>query len=711
MMTKDKQYGGLDAFKLIAALLVICIHTSPLTTFSANADFFLTRIVARIAVPFFLMVSGFFVLPQYLFEKSRDISPLVRFLKKTALLYAVAIIIYLPVNLYAGQFKGLDVADVIRMVLFDGTFYHLWYLPAVILSFLIVFLLSRKLPFQAVMVVSLFLYGIGLMGDSYFGAISGVPVLSTAYDAMFHVFSYTRNGLFYAPVFLTMGAWLGHPTRTCSMKMSMVGFALSMILMTIEGFVLHYLGWQRHDSMYLALLPCMYFLYQLVLAWDRKPGLLLRVISTWIYLIHPLFIVVVRGAAKVTGLEDMLVQNSLIHYLAVSALSVLFAVLIAKLPVFKKKKTFQKGRAWIELDRAALCHNVEVLRALLPNGCELMPAVKANAYGHGAVLISRELNRLGINAFCVATVQEGVELRRNGITGTILVLGYTHSKDFSLLRRYHLTQTVLDFSYAKILDRYGEKISVHVKIDTGMHRLGERSEKIEEISEIFQCRNLNIEGVFTHLCVVDENFPESVAFTHAQAKAFYDVVAELRQHGFTCPKKHIISSDGLLHYPELAENYARVGIALYGILSTRADTERCGISLEPVLSIKARIALVKDLFSGEAAGYGLQFVAPQDTRIAVVAIGYGDGIPRSLSCGVGSVLVHGIKAPIIGRICMDQMLVDISNIPNVKSGDIAVIIGQSGNERITACDLAEQDGTISNEILSRLGERLERQII
>lgn len=166
-----------------------------------------------------------------------------------------------------------------------------------------------------------------------------------------------------------------------------------------------------------------------------------------------------------------------------------------------------------------------------------------------------------------------------------------------------------------------------------------------------------------------------------------------------------------MHYPELAENYARVGIALYGILSTRADTERCGISLEPVLSIKARIALVKDLFSGEAAGYGLQFVAPQDTRIAVVAIGYGDGIPRSLSCGVGSVLVHGIKAPIIGRICMDQMLVDISNIPNVKSGDIAVIIGQSGNERITACDLAEQDGTISNEILSRLGERLERQII
>ncbi len=710
-MTKDKQYGGLDTFKLIAALLVICIHTSPLITFSVNADFFLTRIVARIAVPFFLMVSGFFVLPGYLFERSRDTHPLIRFFKKAAFLYAVAIIIYLPVNLYAGLFKGLDVADVIRMALFDGTFYHLWYLPAVILGALIVFLLSRRLPFQAVMVVSLFLYGIGLMGDSYFGAISGVPVLSTAYDAMFHVFSYTRNGLFYAPVFLTMGAWLGHSTRTCSMKMSAVGFAFSMMLMTVEGFALHHLGWQRHDSMYLALLPCMYFLYQLVMKWDRKPGPFLRSISTWIYLIHPLFIVVVRGAAKVTGLEDMLVQNSLIHYLAVSVLSVLFAVLIAKLPIFRKKKVFQKGRAWIELDRAALHHNVDALRALLPNGCELMPAIKTNAYGHGAVLISRELNCMGVNAFCVATVQEGAELRKNSVNGTILVLGYTHPRDFSLLRRYNLTQTVLDLSYAKVLDRYGKKISVHVKIDTGMSRLGERSEKIEEIIRIFQCKNLKIEGVFTHLCVADETSHESIKFTHTQAKAFYDVIAELHQHGFTCPKKHIVSSDGLLYYPELAENYARVGIALYGILSTRADTERCGISLEPVLSIKARIALVKDLFAGEAAGYGLQFVASQDNRIAVVAMGYGDGIPRSLSCGVGSVLIQGIKAPIAGRICMDQMLVDISNIPNVKSGDVAVIIGQSGNERITACDLAEQDGTISNEILSRLGERLERLLI
>lgn len=710
-MIKDKQCGGLDAFKIIAALLIICIHTSPLSSFSGDADFFLTRIVARIAVPFFLMVSGFFIMPPYLFEKSCDTGMLLRFLKKATLLYAVAMAIYLPVNIYAGQLKGLRIADIFRMVVFDGTFYHLWYLPAAILGVLIVYLLGRKLPFKALFGVALLLYVIGLMGDSYFGAVSGVPVLSTIYDAMLYVFSHTRNGLFYAPVFVAMGAWLGHSERTHTPRVNAVGFVLSMVIMSVEGFALHHLGWQRHDSMYLALLPCMYFLFQLILSWSRKPQKSLRVISTWIYLIHPLFIVAVRGAAKVTGLVDVLVHNSLIHYLLVSVLSVLSAVFVAKLPIFRKKKAFQKGRAWIELDRAALRHNVDTLRTLIPDGCELMPAVKTNAYGHGAILIAQELNRLGVKAFCVATVEEGVELRKNHVTGEILVLGYTHPNHFSLLRRYRLTQTVVDSSHARILNGYGKEIRVHIKIDTGMHRLGERSEKTEEISKIFECRNLKIEGIFTHLCVADETAPESIEFTHIQSKAFYDTIAELRQREFTCPKKHIVSSYGLLNYPELAENYARVGIALYGMLSTRSDTEHCGISLEPVLSVKARVALVKDLLQGEAAGYGLQFVAPHDTKIAVVTIGYGDGIPRSLSCGIGNVLVHGRKTPIVGRICMDQLLADISGIPDVNAGDIAVIIGRSGDAKITACDLAEQTGTITNEILSRLGERLERQMI
>ncbi|MGW8114806.1 serine racemase VanT catalytic subunit [Caproicibacterium sp. NSD3] len=377
----------------------------------------------------------------------------------------------------------------------------------------------------------------------------------------------------------------------------------------------------------------------------------------------------------------------------------------------KTEPIFCRSRAWIELDRDALRHNVEVLQKLLPNGCELMPAVKANAYGHGAVLISRELNRLGIKAFCVATVSEGIELRENGIVGEILVLGYTHPMQFPLLKRYDLTQTVIDLPYAEILNKYGQKVKVHIAVDTGMHRLGEPCRNIENICKMFNLHNLKIEGIYTHLCADDTDSPQDRAFTLEQGRAFYNMISQLKERGFGYPKTHLLASYGLINYSELGGDYARIGIALYGVLSTQADRERCSISLRPVLSVKARVTALKALRKGESAGYGLQFVADCDTKIAVLAIGYADGIPRSLSCGVGNVLIKGTKVPIIGRICMDQMLVNVSNISNVKAGDVAVIIGQSRDEKITACDLAEQTGTISNEILSRLGERLERQMI
>ena len=228
---------------------------------------------------------------------------------------------------------------------------------------------------------------------------------------------------------------------------------------------------------------------------------------------------------------------------------------------------------------------------------------------------------------------------------------------------------------------------------------------------MFNLHNLEIEGIYTHLCADDTDLPRDKAFTMEQGRAFYRMISKLRDRGLGCPKTHLLASYGLINYSELGGDYTRIGIALYGVLSTRTDRERCSISLRPVLSVKTRVTTLKTLQKGESAGYGLQFSADCDTRIAVLAIGYADGIPRSLSCSVGNVLIKGIKAPIIGRICMDQMLVDVSNIPNVKAGDVAVIIGQSGDEKITACDLAEQTGTISNEILSRLGERLERQMI
>lgn len=369
------------------------------------------------------------------------------------------------------------------------------------------------------------------------------------------------------------------------------------------------------------------------------------------------------------------------------------------------------GRAWVELDHEALRHNVEALSSQLPAGSFLMPAVKANAYGHGAVLISRELSRMGIHSFCVATAEEGVELRRSGITGLILILGYTPPEHLPLLIRWELTQTVVDYDYAVLLNSSGGQYSVHIGVDTGMHRLGEPSANIKGICQMFAMENLTIDGIFSHLCVADSEKPEDVEFTNAQGKAFYSLTAKLEKRGLRCPKKHILNSVGLLNYQEFAGDYVRVGIALYGVLSTRLETKNCKIELRPVLSLKSRVASIKKLNSGEGAGYGLSFVAKQETKIAVLTIGYADGLPRSLSCGVGNVLINGFKVPIVGRICMDQTLIDVSAVPEIKAGDTAIIIGVSGKEMITACDIAEQTGTITNEIFSRLGGRLERTML
>jgi len=372
--------------------------------------------------------------------------------------------------------------------------------------------------------------------------------------------------------------------------------------------------------------------------------------------------------------------------------------------------SFPKGRAWVELDLGNLRHNVRALQALLPPRCELMPAVKANAYGHGAVIVSKELSKLGITAFCVATVGEGMELRQHGIQGVILILGYTHPEQFDLLQRYELTQTVVDYAYAKLLNGYGQPIRAQIGIDTGMHRLGERCEEIDRICEMFRMKNLRIDGVFTHLCADDTETPEDRAFTRKQGEALEDVVRQLGIRGFARRKVHILSSYGLLNYPELGGDYARVGIALYGVLSTREDRERCKIDLRPVLSVRARVSSVKELQRGEYAGYGLAFAAKKNMKIAALAVGYADGLPRALSCGVGSVLINNCTAPIIGRICMDQTLVDISHVPDVSPGEVATVLGKDGHREITAYDLSEQAGTITNEALSRLGSRLERVI-
>ena len=374
-----------------------------------------------------------------------------------------------------------------------------------------------------------------------------------------------------------------------------------------------------------------------------------------------------------------------------------------------KRKMYQKGRAWIELNMDNLIHNVSQFRRLLPSDCAIMPAIKANAYGHGADIIGLALQNSGITDYCVASADEGIELRRIGITGQILILGYTSPYQFPDLVKYSLTQTAVDSLYARQLNDYGKMINVHVGIDTGMRRLGECSDNIGAICNIWKRKNLRITGVFSHLCVADGQSDEDRKFTTKQIERFDYVVDSLHRRGIDGFRTHLQSSYGVLNYPFLKYDYARLGIALYGVLSNPHDKVVSRINLKPVLSLKARIMSVRSLHKGESVGYGLTYTAKQEMKIATVSIGFADGIPRELS-NKGCALVNGHEVPIIGRICMDQLMIDVSDIPKIASGDEAVFIGQSGKKEIVAGELAEKANTITNEILSRMGSRLNRVI-
>lgn len=374
------------------------------------------------------------------------------------------------------------------------------------------------------------------------------------------------------------------------------------------------------------------------------------------------------------------------------------------------------SRAWVELNLQALRQNVLFLQSRLPKDCQLMPAIKAEAYGHGAFIMAEQLHQMGIRSFCVACADEAIALRRQNIQDEILILGYTHPEQFPALHQYRLLQTVVDEAYAEELEQYGRihgiTFPVHLAVDTGMHRLGESSENPSAILRIFSKKHLKIEGLFTHLSADDSLSPDACAFTEMQMRNFNHIINQIKKQGLALPKIHSLASYGILNYPQFGGDYARAGIALYGVLSTLEDSLHWQNQLSPVLSLKARIASIRPLHCGECAGYGLDYKAPRDMQIAALTIGYADGLPRSLSNGIGSVLVNGYPAPIVGRICMDQTMIDVSSIPENKlaAGDIAVIIGTSGSVSIRAEELAEQSGSITNEILSRLGSRLPRLI-
>ncbi len=370
------------------------------------------------------------------------------------------------------------------------------------------------------------------------------------------------------------------------------------------------------------------------------------------------------------------------------------------------KTPIQMARSYCRIDLSALAFNVKTIQGILPDSCRIMAIVKANAYGHGDLPVSEHLNKLGIRDFAVATLEEGIRLREAKIHGNILILGHTPSFCAPALSRWHLTQTVTDYQHARELQDAGLPLDVHIKIDTGMHRLGISPDHFDDILDIFSMDHLRVTGMFTHLCAADSSQPDDIAFTRGQIRNFFTLEKKLEHRGIHVPI-HIQSSYGILNYPGLPCEFARPGIILYGCYSDTSGDLLRQPALRPVLSLHSRIASIRQIHSGESVGYGRTWHADSQRRLAVLPIGYADGYPRALS-NKGSVLIHGQKAPVVGRICMDQMTVDITDIPQAAPGDIATLIGKDGQEEIRAEEVAVLAGTITNELLSRLGSRLHR---
>lgn len=321
-MSKKNAYPYIDIFRVVASILVITIHTSPLMSISPTADFVLTRILGRVAVPFFFMTTSFF-----LFQNGRPgKDKFVSVLKQLLIIYGISTLIYVPVMIYNGYFTAdFSWVRLLKDFVFDGTFYHLWYLPAVLLGLVVVAFLNRFTSSTVSWIIVVVLYGIGLGGDAYFGLVTQWPLLQQFYQFLFTFFDYTRNGLFFAPLYLWLGIRIAQHDRKHSLTYDLGGWVLASAIMVFEAFWIRHNGVARHDSMYISLPFVMYFLFKVLKHQEGKRHVLLKDFSLWVYILHPMMIIAVRLAAKIVRLESLLVANELLHFLLVTVLSCIAA--------------------------------------------------------------------------------------------------------------------------------------------------------------------------------------------------------------------------------------------------------------------------------------------------------------------------------------------------------------------------------------------------
>ena len=378
------------------------------------------------------------------------------------------------------------------------------------------------------------------------------------------------------------------------------------------------------------------------------------------------------------------------------------------------REDYQRVYAQVSLD--AIRNNMDSMKKNIAGETRMIGVIKTDGYGHGAIPIARELEPLDyLFGFAVATAEEAFILRESGIKKPVLILGYTFPYSYERLIKEEIRMVVFREDTLRELSELTERLGregkelkarVHIKVDTGMSRIGIRpdEEGLSFVKKALALKGIEVEGIFTHFAKADE---ADKASAYRQLEDFKSFTAWVeKETGYRIPVKHCSNSAGIVELKEANMDVVRAGITLYGLWPSD-EVKRDIISLTPALSLYSHIVYVKEIEAGVSVSYGGTFTADKRTRVATIPIGYGDGYPRGLS-GKGSVLIRGKRAPILGRICMDQFMADVSDIPDVKEGDLVTLIGEDGNERITMEELGGLSGRFNYELACCLGKRIPR---
>ena len=375
----------------------------------------------------------------------------------------------------------------------------------------------------------------------------------------------------------------------------------------------------------------------------------------------------------------------------------------------RRKKVNRYLRCYAEISLEAIGHNIKEVKKRLPEGVKLLGVVKANAYGHGAVPVASYLENQ-VDYFATATIEEAIELRENSISAPILILGYVSPSQYGDLVEYNITQTIDSYAQALALEkeaaRRNRKAKVHLAVDTGMTRIGFQvtENDADEAAKIAGLPHLELEGMFTHFSCADQ---EDKTYCAMQMEKYDKMTELLAKRGVTIPLRHICNSAGIMEFDDHRFEMVRSGIITYGIYPSE-EVKKERLNLIPALSWKSHVIHVKEVGPGIGVSYGATYVTEKPmTRIATVSAGYADGYPRALS-NQGFVLIHGKKAPIIGRICMDLMMVDVTEIPDVQVEDIVTLVGTDGDETITIEEIANPAARFDYEMLCDISSRVTR---